>query len=171
MATATVKTSNPVDIASRNIPPFVRRYIKVRKALDEYEVKRRELEECIIDWGKAQIVEGNTHGMKLPLSAYYADKIELSLYERKPNETQLLKENLELRQLKEFIEEDKLIAQEKNAIEINKLIKQMEQLNEQIETLSYSEEGQQARIEYEAKLNLKKRTAPPITGVKLKQLG
>lgn len=169
MATATVKTNKPVNIASHT-PPFVKQYIKVRKALDEYELKRRELEKYIVDWGKNQIIEGNTCGMRLPLSSYYLDKIELSLYERKPNENQLLKDNLELRQLKEFIEEDKLIAQEKNAVEINQLIKQMEQLNEQIETLSYSEEGQQARLEYEAKLNLKKRTAPLITGVKLKYL-
>ena len=151
-------------------PPFVSRYVKVRRMQEEVEAERRQLEAIIIDWGKNQILEGNAHGMSLPLSGVLRERVELSLFERKPNENQLLESNLELRQLKEEIEEDKAIATEKNATAINALIKQMEDLSKQIHQLYYSEVGHQLLEEYDAKLALARRTTPPITGVKLKYI-
>lgn len=158
-------------VITNSNPTFVTRYIKVRQKLDDLEVERRDLEEEISGWGEQQILSGETTGMKLPLKGSLAKKAELSLYSKKPTEKQALAHNTELRQLAEYVQDDRATTVERNATKIGQLKQAIEEMQEEIESLSYSEDGKQALEEYQLLLNKTMKTMPAPLGVRLKQLG
>lgn len=163
-----VKTTPTTTTIKVKNPSFISKYVSLRNKLDKLGMEKKELEAEIVEWGEKQIKAGVTTNMTLPLSGALGKKVNLSLYHAKVTEKQALQYDEELRKLSEYLEDDYANSVQRNADKIVELTTQIESLQEEIYSLSYSDK--EALEAYQLMLNKVMKTMPKSLGVRLKHL-
>lgn len=145
-------------------PHFLVSYVGLRRYLRYLETEKAELEGQLVDYANTLAMEGNLHKQRIPSTL---EGVELYLVGRSPTDKTIVASDPDLKQMAEQLEDDRATTRERNADKINQLIQAMEEMQEEIESLSYSEGGHELKAEFDTHLESCKRIAGKTYSIRL----